>query len=85
MNAQMLEVSRLGVGAVPRLERDAWSKVKRLKQAIIHEYPPRSPFTRFLGGCSSPFMRLAEHLTALRGGASNVCLVGENPTCSVPA
>ena len=36
-----------------------------------------------LVGCSPPFMRLAEHLTAL--GVSNVCLVGENSTCSVPA
>ena len=26
-------------------------------------------------------MRLAEHLTALRAGASNVCLVGISPTC----
>ena len=41
---------------------------------------------RFLEGCSSPFMRLAERITALFAlGASNVCLVGENPTCSVPA
>ena len=30
--------------------------------------------------------RFAEHLTALRAchGASDVCLVGETPTCSVP-
>ena len=39
MSAQMLEVSLLGVGAVHRLERDAWSMVKRLRQASI-EYPP---------------------------------------------
>ena len=32
-----------------------------------------------------PFMRLVKHLTALRAWFSNVCLVGENPTCSVPA
>ena len=52
---------------------------------VIHmqESPPHK---RFLVGCSSPFMRLAQHLTALRAlGASDVCLVGENPTCSVPA
>ena len=31
-------------------------------------------------------MRLAEHLTALRALVqAHVCLVGENPTCSVPA
>ena len=53
--------------------------------AIIHtqESPPHK---RFWAGCSSPFMRLAEHLTALLAlGASDVCLVGENPTYSAPA
>ena len=41
MSAQMLEVSLLGVGTVLRLERDAWSMVKRLRQAT-NEYalPP---------------------------------------------
>ena len=34
--------------------------------------------------CSSPFVRLAEHLTALRAWRKQ-CLVGENPTCFVPA
>ena len=45
------------------------------------------PCKRFLVGCSSTFMRLAEHLTALasRVAQVNVCLVGENTTCSVPA
>ena len=28
MSAQMLEVSLLGAGTVPRLDRDAWSMVK---------------------------------------------------------
>ena len=41
------------------------------------------PHKWFLVGCSSPFMRLAEHLMAI--GARNVYLVGENPTCFVPA
>ena len=59
--------------------------------AVIHtqESPPQK---RFLVGCSSTLMRLAQHLTALRAwcyivlySASDVCLVGENPTCSVPA
>ena len=50
---------------------------------IVIHVQESSPHTRFLVGCSSPFMRLAEHLTAL--SASNVCLVGENPTCFVPA
>ena len=39
----MLEVSLLGVGTVLRLERDAWSMVKRLRQAT-NEYAP--PFRR---------------------------------------
>ena len=41
----------------------------------------------FTRGCSSPFRRLAQHLAALRALSeqSNVCLVGENPICSVPA
>ena len=33
--------------------------------AVIH-MRGSSPHERFLAGCSSPFMRLAEHLTALR-------------------
>ena len=37
-------------------------------------------------GWSSPFMRLAEQLTfRVALGASDVCLVDENQTCSVPA
>ena len=39
MSAQMLELSLLGVGTVLRLERDAWSMVKWLRQAA-NEYPP---------------------------------------------
>ena len=54
--------------------------------AVIHmqESPPHK---RFLVGCSSPFIRLAEHLSfRFALGASNDCyLIGENPTCSVPA
>ena len=50
----------------------------------MQESPPRK---QFLAYCSSPFMRLAEHLTALGSalGASTVCLDGEHPTRSVPA
>ena len=33
MSAEWLEVSLLVVGAVLRLERDAWSMVERLRQA----------------------------------------------------
>ena len=51
MSAQMLEVSLLGVGVsllgvgtVLCLERDAWSMVKRLRQAI-NEYASPPPHT----------------------------------------
>ena len=46
----------------------------------------RSPsYERFLEGWSSPFMRLAEHRTALRAWYKHCRpLVGENPTCPVP-
>ena len=44
----MLEVSLLGVGTVLRLERNAWSKVKRLRQATNEYAPPPS----FLWGCA---------------------------------
>ena len=53
----------------------------------MQESPPHTQFLVFKG-CSSPFMRLApQHLTALRTWCdqSTVCLIGENPTCSVPA
>ena len=42
MSAQMLEVSLLGVGTVLRLERDAWSMVKWLRQAT-NEYASPPP------------------------------------------
>ena len=42
MNAQMLEVSLSGVGMVLRLERDAWSMVKVLRQAT-NEYAHHPP------------------------------------------
>ena len=40
MIAQMLEVSLLGVGTALRLEMDAWSMVKRLRQATNEDAPP---------------------------------------------
>ena len=41
MSAQMLEVSLSGVGTVPRLERDAWSMVKRVRiRQAINEFAP---------------------------------------------
>ena len=36
-------------------------------------------------GCSPPSMRLTNTSRRFALGASDVCLVGENPTCSVPA
>ena len=48
--------------------------------------PESTPHKRFLVGCSSPLMRLAEHLTfRFALGASNVCMLNENPKFSVPA
>ncbi|CAM9392162.1 unnamed protein product, partial [Sphacelaria rigidula] len=40
MGTEMLEVSLLGVGTVLRLERDAWSMVKRPRQATNEHAPP---------------------------------------------
>ena len=40
MSTSLLEVSLLGVGTVLRLERDAWSMVKRLRQATNEYAPP---------------------------------------------
>ena len=40
MSAQMLEVSLLRVGTVLRLERDAWSMAKCLRQAANEYAPP---------------------------------------------
>ena len=40
MSAQKLEVSLLGVGTVLRLERDAWSTVKRLRKTANEFAPP---------------------------------------------
>ena len=42
MNAQMLEVSLLGVGTLLRLEEDGWSTIKRLRQAT-NEYAAPPP------------------------------------------
>ena len=50
--------------------------------AVIHmqESPPQK---RFLVGCSSPFMRLTQHLTVLRAWC-NVFLVGAKPDVLSP-
>ena len=44
MSTELLEVSLVGVGTVLRLERDAWSMVKRLRQAT-NEYAPPHPLS----------------------------------------
>ena len=49
MSAQMLEVSLLGVGTVPRLERDEWSMVvKSLRQQQMSTSSPPKKTTIFL-------------------------------------
>ena len=50
MSAQMLEVSLLGVVTVLRLERDAFSMVKCLKQATNEYAPPPSCVLRAVLG-----------------------------------
>ena len=40
LSAEMLDVSLVVVGMVLRLERDAWSMVKRLRQATNEYAPP---------------------------------------------
>ena len=42
-SAETLEVSLLGVATALRLERDAWSLVKWLRQAPIEHAPPALP------------------------------------------
>ena len=55
-------------------------------EAIINTRYASLPYKRFLVGCSAPFMRLAQHLTALRAWCKQCsCLVGKSPTCSVLA
>ena len=47
MGALLLEVALSGVGRVPRLERDAWSTIKRLRQTT-NDYRPPSPLPDIL-------------------------------------
>ena len=50
---------------------------------LMQESPPRK---RFIAGDNSPLCDSPNTLRRLaKLGASDVCLVGENPTCSVPA
>ena len=55
-------------------------------QESTHGVPNSSSQTAVIPvvGCSSPFVRLTEHLSTLRAWCTQ-CLSGENPTCSVPA
>ena len=60
---------------------------KSIKLTLVTHRQENLPQKRFFveDAASSPFMRLAQHLTARFAlGASNVCPVGEKPTCSVP-
>ena len=47
MSVQLLEVFLFEVGTVLRLERDAWSMVKCLRQAA-NQYPPPTPHSPFV-------------------------------------
>ena len=61
----MLEVSLLAVETVPRLEGDAWSMVKRLRQAT-NEHAPSPP----IPDLSSSQLTLAEEELELLKGTS---------------
>ena len=55
-------------------------------QESVHKVRGSPPHKWFFVGCSSPFMRLNEQLTALALGARDLCpWLGENPTCFAPA
>ena len=51
MSAQLLEVSPLGVGTVLRLERDAWSMVKRVGPETNEYAPPPRPLPATVRAC----------------------------------
>ena len=62
LSTQMLEVSRLQVGTMIRLEKDAWSTVKLLRQATTEYAPP-------------PLMSALPHFARMipASTSSNVC------------
>ena len=76
----------------PYIDRYCRSVAVMVSARFLNPTTPNSTFYRFVFratipsvGYRSPFVRLAEHLTLrLALGASMACLVGENPTCSVP-
>ena len=70
-------------GAPSRHCRDA--RVYGHTTSAMHDIssPPPPPQKRFLVGCRSPVMRLAQHLMVLRAWCKQyVCRVGDIPTCS---
>ena len=84
-SAHMFEVSLFGVGTVLRLERDALSMVKRLSQATSQYGPPASRAVLGRMQLTLHATRGTPHGASRLVQATNVCLAGENPTCSVPA
>ena len=84
---------RMGIIIVPcsvcmvRQPRGGFRRVPIVVSGSSHISYETPPLKRCLVGCRSAFIRLAEHLAfRFALGASNVCcLVGENPTCAVPA
>ena len=76
----MLEVSLLGVGTVLRLERDAWSMVKRLRQAT-NEYAPLSACLSRCGTGRCSWWGMEDCLGCLKGASvEHTCMSPTNGT-----
>ena len=69
MSAQLLKVSLLGVGTVLRFERDAWSLVKRPRQAA-NGYAPPPPLACLIQGLPYPC-----NITVRRRPIDHSCVV----------
>ena len=78
----MLEVSLLGVGTVLRLERDAWSIVRSLRQAT-NEYVPPSTLDRFMKPSSTPKRPLYSNSKSppTKGFPIVKCVRARQPSC----
>ena len=52
---------------LPAVSGSSHTRKKTIKFGVVIHMQESPPQKRFFVGCSSPFMRLAQHLTALRG------------------
>ena len=79
MSTSLLEVSLLGVGTVLRLERDAWSMVKRLRQAT-NEYAP--PVSEGDAGFTVGHLRLLKTFLCSRLFLHSIRIFIDRPNCT---